>query len=93
MDFVKSYFDRNEPDLEKNGGQKCSTGQRFISIKVLLTESILWLSTVNEGLGLWKLADTVLILINPSPSNVKYICYCVPHKTTKYIVVSIKTYL
>ena len=25
----------------------------------------------NEGLGLLKLADTVLILINPSPSNVK----------------------
>ena len=33
MDFVKSYFGKNEPlisaDLEKNGGQKCSTGQRF----------------------------------------------------------------
>ena len=28
-------------DLEKNRGQKCSTGQRFISIEVLLTKSIL----------------------------------------------------
>ena len=26
---------------------------------------------INEGLGLLKLADTLLILINPSPSNVK----------------------
>ena len=26
---------------------------------------------INEGLGLLKFADTVLILINPSPSNVK----------------------
>ena len=26
---------------------------------------------VNDGLGLLKLADTSLILINPSPSNVK----------------------
>ena len=26
---------------------------------------------INEGLGLLKLADTSLILINPSPSNVK----------------------
>ena len=26
---------------------------------------------INEGLGLLKLANTVLILINPSPSNVK----------------------
>ena len=45
--FCKKYFDRYEPltsaDLEKNGGQKCSTGQRSISIKVLLTKSILWL--------------------------------------------------
>ena len=28
---------------------------------------------INEGLGLLKLADTFLILINPSPSNVKEI--------------------
>ena len=56
MDFVKSYFGKNEPltswtllspvffqisadlekkgDLEKNGGQKCSTGQRFIFTEV-----------------------------------------------------------
>ena len=38
MDFVKSYFGKNEPlitaDLEKNGGQKCSIGQRFISIDI-----------------------------------------------------------
>ena len=27
--FCKKYFDR-DADLEKNGGQKCSTGQRFI---------------------------------------------------------------
>ena len=27
---------------------------------------------INEGLGLLKLADTVLILINPSPSNVNF---------------------
>ena len=27
---------------------------------------------INEGLGLLKLADTSLILINPSPSNVKF---------------------
>ena len=26
---------------------------------------------LNEGLGLLQLADTVLILINPSPSNAK----------------------
>ena len=48
--FCKKYFDRNEPltswtllspvffqisaDLEKNGGQKCSTGQRFIFTEV-----------------------------------------------------------
>ena len=29
------------------------------------------LFNINEGLGLLKLANTVLILINPSPSNVK----------------------
>ena len=50
------YFDRNEPltswtllspnffqisaDLEKNGGQKCSTGQRFISIEVCTSYKI-----------------------------------------------------
>ena len=38
MDFVKSYFGKNEPlisaDLEKTGGQKCSTGQRFILTEV-----------------------------------------------------------
>ena len=43
--FCKKYFDRNEPlnsaDLEKNGGQKCSTGQRFIFSEVLLMKSIL----------------------------------------------------
>ena len=53
MDFVKSYFGKNEPltvffqisaDLEKNGGKKCSTCQRFISIEVLLTKSILQLT-------------------------------------------------
>ena len=48
MDFVKSYIGKNEPltisaDLEKNEGQKCSTGQRFISIEVLVTKSILYL--------------------------------------------------
>ena len=48
--FCKKYFDRNEPltswtllspvffqiraDLEKNGGQKCSIGQRFIFTEV-----------------------------------------------------------
>ena len=32
-----------------------------------------WLFNINEGLELLKLADTVLILINPSPSNVKII--------------------
>ena len=31
---------------------------------------------INEGLGLLKLADTVLILINPSPSNVKHMDPC-----------------
>ena len=43
MDFVKSYFGKNEPQhwSGKKGGQKCSTGQRFISIDVLLTKSIL----------------------------------------------------
>ena len=30
------------------------------------------LFNVNEGLGVLKLADTVSILINPSPSNVNY---------------------
>ena len=30
------------------------------------------LVNINEGLGLLKLANTVLILINPSPSNVKF---------------------
>ena len=30
-----------------------------------------YLFNINECLGLLKLADTVLILINPSPSNVK----------------------
>ena len=30
-----------------------------------------YLFHINEGLGLLKLADTSLILINPSPSNVK----------------------
>ena len=30
-----------------------------------------YLSNINEDLALVKLADTVLILINPSPSNVK----------------------
>ena len=50
MDFVRSYFDKNEPltswtlfsslfvqisaDLEKKWGQKCSTGQRFICTEV-----------------------------------------------------------
>ena len=50
MDFAKSYFGKNEPltswtllspvffqisaDLEKHGGQKCSTGQRFIFTEV-----------------------------------------------------------
>ena len=38
MDFVRSYFDTNEPltsaDLEKKLGQKCSTGQRFICTEV-----------------------------------------------------------
>ena len=48
MDFVKSYFGKNEPltswtphicppffsDLEKNWGQKCSTGQRFIFTEI-----------------------------------------------------------
>ena len=29
------------------------------------------MSRPSAGLGLLKLADTVLILINPSPSNVK----------------------
>ena len=29
------------------------------------------LFNVKDGLGLLKLADTVMILINPSPSNVK----------------------
>ena len=29
-----------------------------------------YLFDINEGLGLLKLADTVFILINPSPSNV-----------------------
>ena len=44
MDFVKSYIGKNEPSyLEKNEGQKCSTGQRFISIEVLVTKSILYL--------------------------------------------------
>ena len=49
MDFVKSYFGKNEPltswtrlspvffqistDLGKNGGQKCSTGQRFADLE------------------------------------------------------------
>ena len=44
MDFAKTYFGKNEPPAliwKKNGGQKCSTGQRFISIEVLLTKSIL----------------------------------------------------
>ena len=31
---------------------------------------------VNEGLGLLKLADTSLILINPRPSNVKTLINC-----------------
>jgi hypothetical protein len=30
---------------------------------------------INEGLGLLKLANTVLILINPSPSNVKALIF------------------
>ena len=30
-----------------------------------------YLFNINEDLGLLKLADTLLILINPSPSNVK----------------------
>ena len=30
-----------------------------------------WLFNINEGLGLLKLANKVLILINPSPNNVK----------------------
>ena len=30
-----------------------------------------YLFNINEGLGLLKLANTVLILINPSPINVK----------------------
>ena len=46
MDFVRSYFGKNEPltrwtlffqistDLEKKWGQKCSTGQRFICTEV-----------------------------------------------------------
>ena len=33
------------------------------------------LFNTNEGLGLLKLADTVLILINHSPSNVKNLTY------------------
>ena len=33
MDFVRSYLDTNA-DLEKKWGQKCSTGQSFICIKV-----------------------------------------------------------
>ena len=35
---------------------------------------------VNEGLGLFKLADTSLILINPNPSNVNsnYLYNCNP---------------
>ena len=45
MDFVKSYFGKNEPlttfvprstDLAKNGRQKCSTGQRFFLSKYFL---------------------------------------------------------
>ena len=36
------------------------------------------LFNINEGLGLLKLADAVLILINPSPSNVKKVTLLCP---------------
>ena len=60
--FCKKYFDRNEPltswtlfppfffqisaDLEKNGGQKCSTGQKFI-----FTEVTFYKIHILDGLG------------------------------------------
>ena len=39
--------------------------------KLILYIKHTYLFDINEGIGLLKLADTVLILSNPSPSNVK----------------------
>ena len=59
--FCKKYFDKNEPltsaDLEKNGGQKCSPGQRFIFTEVtfykihilVLSSNGLFQMVKNEG--------------------------------------------
>ena len=33
----------------------------------------IYIENINEGLGLLELADTSLILINPSPSNVNHV--------------------
>ena len=41
LTYVSSLEFLISADLEKNGGQKCSTGQRFIFTEVLLTKSIL----------------------------------------------------
>ena len=62
--FCKKYFNRNEPltirkllssilfqisaDLEKNGGQKCSTGQSFILSKVTFYKIHISVSTIIE---------------------------------------------
>ena len=71
--FCKKYFNRNEPltirkllssilfqisaDLEKNGGQKCSTGQRFIctevtyyKIHILIEEKITQINSLGNYL-------------------------------------------
>ena len=43
----------------------------YMSRRKLRSCKFRYLFNINEGLGLLKLADTVLILINPSPSNIK----------------------
>ena len=40
--------------------------------KLILYIKRTYLFDINEGIGLLELADSVLILINPSPSNVKF---------------------
>ena len=50
--FVLGFF-QISTYMEKNGGHKCSTGQRFISIEVLLTKSILY--------WLWQLHPNTVI--------------------------------